>query len=123
CLRATAAAPALLRRAGHELFHARKVRRQGLAPRMLAPWFSGRGWRLPLALGLDLGTADARLQLQQLQLRVGELFAARTILRNPLLTQSLFQHPDLQLRVLQTLLRRTQLPFQLFDDLGVGSRR
>src|ERR1035441_1176685 len=90
---------------------------------MLAPWFSGRGWRLALALGLDLGTADARLQLQQLQLLVGELFAARTILRNPLLTQPLFQHPDLQLRVLQTLLRRTQLPFQLFDDLGVGRRR
>src|SRR5271166_7042596 len=90
---------------------------------MLALCCSGRGWRLALALGFDFGTADARLQLQQLQLLVGELFAARTILRNPLLTQPLFQHLDLQLRVLQTLLRRTQLPFQLFDDLGVGSRR
>src|SRR5271157_2030297 len=90
---------------------------------MLMPPFPGRGWRLTLALGLDLGTADARLQLQQLQLLVAELFAARPVLRNPLLTQPLFQHPDLQLRVLQTLFRRTQLPFQLFNNLGVGSKR
>src|SRR5664279_6260070 len=83
---AAAAAPALLRRAGHDLLHPRQILRQGLPARMLAPWFPACGFRLALALGLDFGTADARLQLQQLQLLVGELFAARPILRNPLLT-------------------------------------
>jgi hypothetical protein len=53
-----------------------------------------------LALGLNIGAADSRFQFQQLHLCVGEFLAARTILRNLLLTQALFQHQDLQLRKL-----------------------
>jgi len=77
---------ALLRRAADHSFHARQIRWQLLPPRMraLPPGARGalyaRRQRLPRAHRLHFQIADARLHLQQLQLRVAELFARRTVL-------------------------------------------
>jgi hypothetical protein len=49
----------------------------------------------PLALSLDFGAADPRLQLQQFQLVVGEFLATGSVLFDPYQTQSFFQYPDL----------------------------
>lgn len=72
------------------------------------------------ASGGHFQIAHAGLELQQLQLLAGQLFAARPILRNPLQAQLLFQYLNLQLRILQFVLDRIQLPLQLCDDLRVG---
>ena len=67
----------------------------------------------PFAFRLDFGVAHARLQLQQLQLRVAELLAARTVLVDPLQPQPFFQDLDLQVCPLQ-------FPRQLGNLLGLG---
>ena len=76
---------------------------------------AARRQRLALALRLYFQIADAGLLFQQLQLRVAELFAAGTVLLNPLQPQPLFQYLDLEVAQLQ-------LPLQL-DYFGrvVGS--
>src|ERR1019366_1295987 len=57
--------------------------------------------------------ADDRLRFEQLHLRVAELFAARSILLDPHQPQTLFQHANPQLRVLQPAL-------QLCDEFQIG---
>jgi len=57
-------------------------------------WFVG-AQRLALALRFHLGAADARLQLQQLQLFVRQLLAAWPVFRDPLQPQPFLQHLDL----------------------------
>ena len=53
--------------------------------------------RLPRTLRLHFQIADARLQFQQLQLRVAELFARWTVLLDALPPEPLFQHLDLEI--------------------------
>ena len=67
------------------------------------------------------------MHFQQFQLLVGQLLAARPVLRDPLLAQLIFQQLNSQLRKLQPLRRHIQLPrcgiqllLQLFEDLCVG---
>ena len=79
---------------------ARKIRRQFLAARMLAGFLGRAMAGRVLALHLLDHFTDDRLKLEQLQLRLEELFSARSILFNPHQPQSLFQHPNPQLRVL-----------------------
>jgi hypothetical protein len=57
--------------------------------------------RRPCALGLHFPIADARLQFQQLQLLVAELFAAGTVLLDALPPQPLFQYLNLEVGPLQ----------------------
>jgi hypothetical protein len=83
-------------------------------------------FRLAFTLGLNFHAADSRLDFQQLQLRVVQFLAGRsialkrdcfaTILRDQLQTQALFQDFDLQLSPLQ-------LFAELFNLLGFGKRR
>ena len=47
---------------------------------------------------------------------MGELFATRSILLDPHQSQTLFQHTNLQLRILQPV-------FQLCDEFQIGWRR
>ena len=77
-----------------------------------------RGCWLLLALCLYLIAADREFFVQQLQLQVAQLFAARTILGNALLAKPLFQHLNLQPCVCQLFPLRLQLLLQLRDDLG-----
>src|SRR5271154_4967161 len=77
-------------------------------------WLFLRRWqRLPLALRLDFGVAHSWLQLQQLELRIAEFLAARSVLLDPLQAQSLFQDLDLQFGPGKFLL-------QVDDLLGFG---
>ena len=56
-----------------------------------------RCWqRFALALRLDFDIAHPGLQIQQLQLRIAEFFAARSVLPDSLQAQALFQYLDLQ---------------------------
>ena len=95
---------------------------------MLALLLVWRCWQhLAFALCRDFQIADPGLQFQQFQLLVGQLLAARPVLRDPLLAQLIFQQLDSQLRKLQPLRRHIQVPrcgiqllLQLFDDLCVG---
>ena len=66
--------------------------------------------RLASTLGLHFQVADARLQFQQLQLRIAQLFAARTVLLDALQLQPFFQNLDLEVRPVE-------LPLQL-DHFG-----
>src|ERR1700737_2502458 len=98
--------------------------------------------RWTLALRLDFYPADSRLQLQQLQLCVRELFAAWPILRDAHQPQSFLQYTNFQFRILQLVLIREdsvlkmaeliahrckqrlgKLPLQLFDQLKLGRSR
>ena len=56
-------------------------------------------WRV-LALRLLDHFTDDRLKLEQLHLRLRKFFSARSILLDPHQPQTLFQHPNPQLRVL-----------------------
>jgi hypothetical protein len=78
--------------------------------------FLGRAMRsLGVIRGLhDHFTNDA-LNLEQFQLRVGELFAGRAILLDPHQSQTLFQHANPQFRVLQPAL-------QLGNEFQIGWR-
>ena len=67
-----------------------------------------RRQRLPRALRLYFQIADPRLQLQQLQLRVAELFARRTVLLDALPAQPLFQ--DLDFEICRIELRSARPP-------------
>jgi len=78
---------------------------------MFALLFLWRRQGLAFALRLDFHIADPGLQLQQFQLCVAELLAARTILLDPLEPQLLFQQLDLQMRPLQ-------FPLELRDLFG-----
>ena len=49
---------------------------------------------LALTFGFHFGAADTRLQLQQFQLRLGELLAAGRVLLDQYQTQSFFQYLD-----------------------------
>jgi hypothetical protein len=75
--------------------------------------FLRRRQRLALALRLDFGVAHSRLQLKQLELRIAEFLAARSVLLDPLQPQSLFQYLDLQFGPGEFLL-------QVDDLLGFG---
>jgi hypothetical protein len=75
----------------------------------------GHRQRLALALRLDFHVAHARLQVQQVQLRVAQLLAGRAVLLDALQAQAFFQNPDLHLRP-------GQLLFELRDLLGFGKR-
>jgi len=61
---------------------------------------------------LDHFTDDG-IEFEQFQLRVGELFAARSILLDPHQPQTLFQHANPQLHILQ-------LALQLCDEFQIG---
>jgi hypothetical protein len=61
---------------------------------------------------------DAWLQIQQLQLQVAQRLAALAVLRDPLLTKTFFQYPDLQLRKLQRTIFGFQLLLELRDHGG-----
>jgi len=50
---------------------------------------------LALTFGLDLGATDSRPKLEQLQLVIGEFFAAWSVLLDAYQTQSFFQYTDL----------------------------
>jgi hypothetical protein len=93
--------------------HARKVRRQFLAARMLA----GSGLRAPHQPALALRPldhfTDDRLKFEQFKLRMGKLFATRSILLDAHQPQLLFQHANPQLRVLQP-------SPQLCDEFQIG---
>src|ERR1035437_9005596 len=114
---AASLAGALFRRAGDHSLHAWQDGGQLLPPRMLTALllFGRRRQRLALALCLDLDVAHPGFQIQQLELRVAELLAARTVLLDPLQSQSLFQYLDLQFGPGKFLL-------QLDDLLGFGQR-
>src|SRR5665213_313099 len=87
---ATASTHTLLGRAGNHALHARKIRRQRLAARMLALLLVWSCWqRPPLTLCRDFQVADSGLQFQQFQLLAGQLLAARSVLRDPLQAQLL----------------------------------
>src|ERR1035437_1106119 len=92
---------------------ARKIRGQFLAARMLAG-FLGRAmhWRV-LTLRLPDHFTDDGLKLEQFRLRVGELFAARSVLLNPHQPQTLFTHANPHIRVLQPAL-------QFCDEFKIG---
>ena len=66
-----------------------------------------------LTLSLLDHFTDDGFKFEQHHLRVGELFAARSILPDAHQPQTLFQHPNLQLRVLQPAL-------QLCDEFQTG---
>src|SRR5271165_4215448 len=106
-------AHALIRCARQDPLYARKVRRQFLAARMLAGSIRQEPHRSPITLLPHYYLIDDRLKFEQFQLRVGELFAARSILLDAHQPQLLFQHTNPQLRVLQPA------P-QLCDELQVG---
>src|ERR1035437_8652564 len=91
-------AGSLLRRASDHSLHARQRGGQLLSAGMFAAplLFHWRRQRLALALRLDFGVAHSSLKLQQLELRIAELFAAWAILLDPLQAQLLFQYLDLQ---------------------------
>ena len=84
--RPAASAYALFRRTGNHSLHAGKTGRQSLAARMLASLllFRRGGQRGAFALGGHFNVADARLELQQLQLQIAKLLAARAVLGDPL---------------------------------------
>src|ERR1700686_30325 len=114
-----AAAGALRGRAGNDLFHAVEMRRKALATGMLARRLASalisrrRGWRgerSALALRLNLLAADARLQLEQLQLEIAELLAVLAVLGDERKTKTLFQNLYLQLRILKLARGRLHLP-------------
>ena len=96
CRLSAAATHALFGRAGDHAFHARKIRRQRLAARMLTLLLV-RSCRQRIAFTLrhDLQVADSGLELQQLQLQAGQLLAARPVLRDPLQAQLLFEELNL----------------------------
>ena len=94
CLLAAGSAGALFRCAGQHFLPPRQVRGQFLPARMFALVRFIRPGRFcfAFALRLDLYIAHARLPLQQLQLRVAQLLASRSILGDQLQTQSLFEN-------------------------------
>jgi hypothetical protein len=71
-------------------------------------------WRV-LALRLLDHFTDDGLKLEQLHLRLRKFFSARSILLDPHQAQTLFQHTNLQLRILQPAL-------QLCDEFQIGWR-
>jgi hypothetical protein len=78
--------------------------------------FLGRAMHsLGVILGLHDYFANDRLNLEQFQLRVWELFAGRAILLDPHQSQTLFQHANPQLRVPQPAL-------QLANEFQIGWR-
>ena len=79
--------------------------------RALALGAPARRQSLPRTLRLHFQIAHARLQFQQLQLRVTEFFAARAVLLDALQPQPLFQYLDLQI-----------CPMKLSLQLGYGGR-
>jgi hypothetical protein len=81
---------------------------------MLARRSKGQLQLFPLALGLHFGAADPRLQLQQFQLRVGELLAIGAVLFDPHQSQSFFQYPHLVLCELESLPNNAQRAVELF---------
>src|SRR5208337_622785 len=108
-------AQALIRSARQYPLYARKIRRQFLAARMLA----GSVRRAPHQRGLTFllhhHFTDDGLEFEQFHLRVGELFAARSILLDAHQPQLLFQHPNPQLRVLQPALQLCD-EFQIYQS-------
>jgi hypothetical protein len=76
--------------------------------------FLGRAmdWRMLTLRLLDLFTDD-RIKLEQFQLRLGELFAGRSILLEAQQPQPLFQQANPQFRVLQPAL-------QLCNEFQIG---
>lgn len=86
--RSAVSAYALFRCAGNHPLHAGKIGGQRLAARMLAPLFLfwSRWQRVALALGDHFRVTDARLELQQLQLQIAQLLAARAVLGDSLQT-------------------------------------
>jgi hypothetical protein len=106
---------ALIRHARENPFYARKTRRQFLAPRVLAEPVRRARHRRGRTLPLQYHFTDDGLKFEQFHLRVGELFAARPILLNSYQPQTIFQHTNPQLRVLQPAL-------QLCDEFQIGWR-
>ena len=77
---------------------ARKIRRQILAARMLGRLLRrAMRWRVRTLRVLG-HFPDDRLKLEQLHLRLRKSFSARTILLDSHQPQTLFQHPNPQLR-------------------------
>jgi hypothetical protein len=71
-------------------------------------------WRVFTLLLPDHFTDDG-FKFEQFHLRVGELFATRSIPLDPHQPQTLFEHANPQLRVLQ-------LALQLCDEFQIGWR-
>src|ERR1700755_411159 len=83
---------------------------------MLARRFKGQLQLLPLTLRLYLHPAEARLQLQKLQLVVGEFFAPGAVLLDPDQAQSFFQDPHLILGELEAIPVNGQRDLELFKQ-------
>ena len=95
CFFATPLAYALIRRAGQNPLHSRKIRRQFLATRMLAGSVRrAPHWRVLTLRRLDRFTDD-ELKFEQFHLRLRELFATGSVLLDPHQPQTLFQHANL----------------------------
>ena len=104
-----------------------RCRGSSLRPGMLAPRLAGRllsgclggirrrGQRLALALGFNLFARYARLQIQQFELKIAQRLAALAVPLDALLAKTLFQHADLQLRVIQFAALRCELLLLLFN--------
>jgi hypothetical protein len=91
---------ALIRRARQNPLDARKICRQSPAARILGGslrW--AMHWCVLSFRPLDHFTDEGR-KLEQLHLRLRKFFSACSILLDPHQPQSLFQHPNSQLRVL-----------------------
>ena len=67
--------------------------------------------RPAFALGLDFQVAHSGFQIQKVQLRIAELFAARTVLLDALQPQALFQYLNLEVGPVE-------LPLQLRHFCG-----
>ncbi len=106
-------AHALIRCARQDPLYARKVCRQFLTTRMLAGSVRRAPHRRGLTFPLHHHFTDDWLKREQFHLRVGEFFAARSILLDAHQPQLLFQHTNPQLRVPQPAL-------QSCDEFQIG---
>ena len=91
-----------------------------LHPALISRRRGWRGERSALALRLNLLAADARLQLEQLQLQIAELLAVLAVLGDERKTKTLFQNLYLQLRILKLARGRLHLAGLCVELLCLG---
>ena len=103
-----ALADGLFRRAGHDALHTRQIGGQLLAawmrPALLSVLLLDLFERLALSFGFYFGGTYAGLQIQQLQLCVGQRIALRSVLLGALLAQPFFKNLYLHLGERKTAL-------------------
>jgi hypothetical protein len=83
-------ADTLIWRARQKPLYAAKIQRQLLAPRIFAGSLGRAMHRLVFVFGFHDHCTDDGLKFEQFHLRVGDLFAARSILLDPYQAQTLF---------------------------------